>query len=92
MIINKVVEHRISFNIWSNDYYSKCLDIEKFSIFISKFVNNIENIQINNNIKKVYTDHIMFDINFLLLRSSNFSNVVNKLILSNAENRLQSSI
>ena len=30
MIIDKIKEHKLSFNIWSNDYYNKCLDIEKF--------------------------------------------------------------
>jgi hypothetical protein len=30
MIIDKIKEHKLSFNIWSSDYYNKCLDIEKF--------------------------------------------------------------
>jgi hypothetical protein len=30
MIIDKIKEHKLSFNIWSIDYYNKCLDIEKF--------------------------------------------------------------
>ena len=55
MIINKVVEHRISFNIWSNDYYNKCLDIEKF-FKVSKEDYEIQvNINtINNNKYKCY--------------------------------------
>lgn len=65
------------------------MGIEKFSIFISKFVNNIDNIQINNNNKKFYTDHIMFDINFLLYQGcfdiENKINDLHKIILCKIE-------
>ena len=30
MIIDKIKEHKMTFNIWSSDYYTTCLDIEKF--------------------------------------------------------------
>ena len=30
IIIHKIKEHKLSFNIWSNKYYSECLNIENF--------------------------------------------------------------
>ena len=67
------------------------MGIEKFSNFISKFINNIDTIQINNNIKKIYSNHLMFDINFLLYQSTaDIENKINdlyKIILCKAEHQ-----
>ena len=30
MIIDKIVQHKLTFNLWSKKYYDECLEIEKF--------------------------------------------------------------
>jgi hypothetical protein len=45
IILDKIKEHKINFNIWNNDYYNKCLKIENF------FKVSEENYKIQNDIE-----------------------------------------
>ena len=44
------------------------MGLDRFANFISKSINNdgIEEISINNNIRKIVSNHIIFDLNFLI--------------------------
>ena len=44
------------------------MGLDRFANFISKSINNdgIEEIKINNNIRKIISNHIIFDLNFLI--------------------------
>lgn len=44
MILDKVKEHKLTFNIWNNEYYAKCLKIEHF------FKTSYEDYKIQNEI------------------------------------------
>jgi len=54
MIIEKIKEHKLTFNIWNVNYYTKCLDIEKF-YKISKEDYNIDNIIYDTIVKTKYS-------------------------------------
>ena len=43
------------------------MGIDRFAHFISKSINNdgFDEININNNIRKIISNHIIFDLNFL---------------------------
>ena len=44
------------------------MGIDRFAHFISKSINNdgFDEININNNIRKIISNHIIFDLNFLI--------------------------
>ena len=54
MIVDKINELKISFNIWSNKYYTDCLDIEKF-YKVSDEDYKIENIIYDTLVKTKYS-------------------------------------
>ena len=49
-------------------YFTINMGIDRFANFISKSINNdiIEEINIENNIRKIVSNHIMFDLNFII--------------------------
>jgi hypothetical protein len=63
------------------------MGLDRFANFISKIINNegIEEINLENNIRKIVSNHIIFDINFLIyqeiLEIENEINYIIKLIL-----------
>lgn len=59
------------------------MGLDRFANFISKSMNTegIEKININNNIKKIITNHVIFDLNFLIYQEINeIENEVNDLL------------
>ena len=59
------------------------MGLDRFANFLSKSINNegIEEIQIENNIKKVVATHVVFDLNFLLYQELvNIENEINDII------------
>lgn len=64
------------------------MGLDRFSNFISKSINNecIEEIMLNNNIRKIVANHIIFDLNFLIYQDiidiENEVNDIIKIILS----------
>lgn len=59
------------------------MGLDRFSNFISKSINNegIEEINIDNNIRKVVSTHIIFDLNFLVYQEIlNLENELNDII------------
>ena len=63
------------------------MGLDRFANFISKSINNdgIEEISINNNIRKIVSNHIIFDLNFLIYQEiievENEINDIIKIIL-----------
>ncbi len=63
------------------------MGLDRFANFISKSINNdgIEEISINNNIRKVVSNHVIFDLNFLIYQEiievENEINDIIKIIL-----------
>lgn len=63
------------------------MGLDRFANFISKSINNegIEEININNNIRKIVSNHIIFDLNFLIYQEiievENEINDIIKIIL-----------
>ena len=63
------------------------MGLDRFANFISKSINNdgIEEININNNIRKIVSNHIVFDLNFLIYQEiievENEINDIIKIIL-----------
>lgn len=64
------------------------MGLDRFANFISKSINNdgIEELNINNNIRKIITNHVIFDLNFLIYQEiieiENEVNDIIKIILS----------
>ena len=59
------------------------MGLDRFANFISKSINNdgIEEININNNIRKIVSNHIIFDLNFLLYQEIiEIENEINDII------------
>jgi acetyl-CoA carboxylase beta subunit len=49
MIIDKIIEHKLKFNLWSKQYYDECLEIETF------YKNNADNeLETNSKPKNQY--------------------------------------
>ena len=63
------------------------MGIDRFAHFISKSINNdgFDEININNNVRKIITNHIIFDLNFLIYQEmfaiENEINDIIKIIL-----------
>ena len=56
------------------------MGLERFTNFILKS-NNLDEINIDNNIKKIVSNHIVFDLNFLIYQEMvNIENEVNDII------------
>ena len=59
------------------------MGLDRFANFISKSINNegIEEININNNIRKIVSNHIVFDLNFFIYQELiNIENEINDII------------
>jgi hypothetical protein len=59
------------------------MGLDRFANFISKSINNegIEEININNNIRKIISNHIVFDLTFLIYQEIiNIENEINDII------------
>ena len=59
------------------------MGLDRFANFISKSINNdgIEEININNNYRKIISNHIVFDLTFLIYQELiNIENEINDII------------